>query len=209
MEITLNNLSKKYHHEWIFKNLNKKFTSGNSYAIVGPNGSGKSTLVQVISGALLPSSGEITYKGTNNISPDDIYKYLSFASPYLELIEEFTLTEFLQFHFKFKPIQSGLMTDDLIHEMYLDKAKNKYIKNFSSGMKQRLKLGLCFFAETPIILLDEPTSNLDQKGTEWYKSLVKLTSPEKIVIIASNQPAEYEHCNEIIDINDYKSMVTN
>lgn len=204
MEITLNNLSKKYHHEWIFKNLNKKFTAGNSYAIVGPNGSGKSTLVQVMSGALLPSSGQIAYRDTDDISPDEIYKYLSFASPYLELIEEFTLTEFLQFHFKFKTIQSGLNTNDLIHEMYLDKAKNKYIKNFSSGMKQRLKLGLCFFAQTPIILLDEPTSNLDQIGVEWYKSLIGLTNPEKIVIIASNQKEEYEHCNEIIDIKDYK-----
>ena len=204
MEISLNNLSKKYHHEWIFKNINKKFTAGNSYAIVGPNGSGKSTLIQVISGALLPSSGEITYHNSSNISPDDIYRHLSFASPYLELIEEFTLTEFLQFHFKFKKLLPGLNIEGLIGEMYLDSAKNKYIKNFSSGMKQRLKLGLCFFAETPIVLLDEPTSNLDETGTEWYKSLVAKVIPEKIVIIASNQKEEYEHCNKIIDINVYK-----
>jgi ABC-type multidrug transport system ATPase subunit len=204
MEISLNNLSKKYHHEWIFKNINFKCTSGNSYAIIGPNGSGKSTLTQVISGALLPSSGELIYHNSKDIPPEEIYKHLSFASPYLELIEEFTLTEFLQFHFKFKPILPGLTIDELIGEMYLENAKNKYIKNFSSGMKQRLKLGLCFYSQTPILLLDEPTSNLDETGTKWYKSLVTKLDSERIVIIASNQKEEYEHCNKFIDINVYK-----
>ena len=204
MEITLNNLSKKYHHEWIFKNLDQQFISGQSYAITGPNGSGKSTLVQVISGALLPTSGSITYKSQEIIPEEDIYQHLSIASPYLELIEEFTLTEFLQFHFKFKKIKQGLNIDDIITKTYLDKAKHKFIKNFSSGMKQRLKLGLCFFVESPIILLDEPTSNLDESGINWYKEHIESETLEKLVIIASNQKDEYTHCQSIIDINTFK-----
>lgn len=204
MEITLKNLSKKYHHEWIFKNLNAEFVSGESYAITGPNGSGKSTLIQVIAGVLLPTSGTITYKKSALISPDDIYQQLSLASPYLELIEEFTLIEFLQFHFKFKILKKGVSINSIITELYLDDAKNKYLKNFSSGMKQRLKLGLCFFAETPIILLDEPTSNLDQTGVKWYKKHIQSSMDEKLVIIASNQKEEYSHCKNLISISDYK-----
>lgn len=204
MEIALENLSKKYHREWIFKNINTKLISGKSYAITGPNGSGKSTFIQVIAGALIPSSGNIIYQNGQNIPVEDVYQHLSFASPYLELIEEFTLTEFLQFHFKFKSIKTGMDINDIIEVTYLNDARNKYIKNFSSGMKQRLKLALCFFAETPIILLDEPTSNLDEKGINWYKDHIQNNTSNKLVIIASNQKEEYTHCNSIININDYK-----
>lgn len=204
MEITLENLSKKYYREWIFKNINIKLVSGKTYAITGPNGSGKSTLIQVIAGALLPSSGNIIYQNGQNIQVENIYQHLSFASPYLELIEEFTLTEFLHFHFKFKNIKTGMDINDIIEATYLNDARNKYIKNFSSGMKQRLKLALCFFAETPIILLDEPTSNLDEKGIKWYKDHIQIDSSNKLVIIASNQKEEYAHCHSIININDYK-----
>ena len=204
MEITLKDLSKKYHHEWIFKNLNIQLVAGDNYAIIGPNGSGKSTLIQVIAGALLPTSGNIIYKNHEVIPSDNIYQYLSMASPYLELIEEFTLTEFLHFHFKFKVLKKGMNIKDIINELYLNDSKNKYLKNFSSGMKQRLKLGLCFFTETPIVLLDEPTSNLDEKGINWYKECVRSCTKGKLVIIASNQKEEYLHCNNLINIIDHK-----
>lgn len=204
MKITLENLSKKYHREWIFKNFSAELVSGESYAITGPNGSGKSTLIQVISGALLPTSGTIVYAHQKIISPEDIYQHISIASPYLELIEEFTLFEFLQFHFKFKVIKKGMTIEDVINKTYLDSARNKYIKNFSSGMKQRLKLGLCFFSETPILLFDEPTSNLDEQGIAWYEEHIQSETSEKLILIASNQKAEYAHCRTIIDVNRYK-----
>ncbi len=204
MEITLENLSKKYHREWVFKNLNLKLLSGESYAITGPNGSGKSTLIQVIAGAMLPSSGKIAYQNHQEIPAEEIYQHLSFASPYLELVEEFTLVEFLEFHFKFKEVKKGMSVVDIVAETYLIDAKDKYIKNFSSGMKQRLKLALCFFSQSSIILLDEPTSNLDEKGIDWYKSHVQNDLSSKLVMIASNQKEEYAHCDTIVNINDYK-----
>ncbi len=204
MEITLENLSKKHHREWIFKDLNLKLFSGESYAITGPNGSGKSTFIQVIAGALLPTSGKITYKNHQDIPAEEVYQYLSFASPYLELIEEFTLVEFLEFHFKFKIIKDGMNTNDVMVEAYLEDAKNKYIKNFSSGMKQRLKLALCFFSQSSIILLDEPTSNLDEQGINWYKKQIMSSTAGKLVVIASNQKEEYAHCDSVIKIGDYK-----
>ena len=204
MEITLKNLGKKYHREWVFKNLNAKLASKESYAITGANGSGKSTLIQVVSSALLPSFGTIIYQNDKHIPAKEVYRYLSMVSPYLELIEEFTLLEFLQFHFKFKTIKKNMDINDIINEAYLTDAKNKYLKNFSSGMKQRLKLALCFFSESLVLLLDEPTSNLDQKGIDWYKHHIDMNTPNKLVIVASNQKQEYAHCNTVIDINDYK-----
>jgi ABC-type multidrug transport system ATPase subunit len=204
MKIELEGLGKKYLHEWVFKNLNTTLSSGNSYAITGPNGSGKSTLIQVIAGALLPSSGNISYDIGAHIPNEEIYQHISIATPYLEMIEEFTLIEFLNFHFKFKKLAPKMNVDKLISASYLDNAKNKYIKNFSSGMKQRLKLALCFFSDSEILLFDEPTSNLDQKGIEWYQYHVNSISKDTLTVIASNQKDEYAHCNSIININDYK-----
>ena len=121
MKITLENLSKKYHREWIFKNITLELESGTSYAITGHNGSGKSTLIQIISGATLQSSGNITYSCSNQIAADEIYQHISFASPYLELIEEFTLYEFLVFHFKYKKLKSGTSIEDILSTLSLDK----------------------------------------------------------------------------------------
>jgi ABC-type multidrug transport system ATPase subunit len=91
MNISLNNVGRRFNKEWIFRNLSTEFTSGNSYAILGPNGSGKSTLLSVLTGSLSPSEGEISFSDTKEISVENIYKYISLAAPYLELVETFTL----------------------------------------------------------------------------------------------------------------------
>lgn len=201
MKITLDNLSKKYNREWIFKGLGYKLNQGKSYSITGPNGSGKSTLLKIISGASPATSGTIQYQQNDQeISGDDIYQYMSLATPYMELVEEFTLIEMLKFHFGFKSTSEQHTIDDLINIMYLEKAKSKQIKNFSSGMKQRLKLGLAFFSDTPILMLDEPTSNLDTKGTDWYLKHVHKLKTEKLLVIASNQHYEYDFCQHEIEL---------
>ena len=102
MKITLQNIGRRFNRDWIFKNIDYTFTSGQSYAILGPNGSGKSTLLQILNGSLSPSAGNINY--SLNESPleiETVFKQLSLAAPYLELIEEFTLDEMIGFHFRF------------------------------------------------------------------------------------------------------------
>lgn len=203
MDITLKDTSKKYNREYIFKNLSYTFKNGHSYALTGSNGSGKSTLIQVLSGYMRPTKGEIVYEHpTTHV--DDVYEKISLATPYMELIEEFTLMELLQFHFQFK--QPTHPIDHIVKIAYLEDAKHKAVKNFSSGMKQRLKLALSFFSEAAILLLDEPTSNLDAKGTEWYRDQLQniLKQRSRLVIIASNQNHEYDLCEEILNIEDYK-----
>jgi ABC-type multidrug transport system ATPase subunit len=205
MQITLNKIGKKFQHEWIFKNFNYEFFTGHSYAIIGPNGSGKSTLLQIVSGLMLPSEGQVLYyKNKKLIDSDYTFRLIDISAPYQELVEEFTLTEFLQFHFKFKSLKNGLDQKDLISLMHLEKSSHKYIKNFSSGMKQRLKLALAFFSDSPVMLLDEPTSNLDEHGINWYMQNIKANISDKLILISSNQPMEYSFCDKIININDFK-----
>ncbi|MEH3115390.1 ABC transporter ATP-binding protein [Pedobacter terrae] len=204
MNITLQNVGRRFNKEWIFRNLSTEFTIGNSYAILGPNGSGKSTLLSVLTGSLSPSEGEISFSDTTDIPVESIYKYISLAAPYLELVETFTLNEIIDFHFKFKNFASGLDAKKLISVLGLEKAANKQIKYFSSGMKQRTKLALACCADTPILFLDEPTSNLDVQGISWYRELIENFGKERLTIIGSNQIQEYDFCTNYIQISDYK-----
>src|SRR5690606_8438251 len=153
------------------------FEQGNSYAILGANGSGKSTLLQVISGSLSPSEGNIIYRNQEQpVDPEQIFQQLSLAAPYLEFIVELTLTELISFHFKFKPFLAGYDAVKIIELLGFEKSKNKLLKYFSSGMKQRVKLALAFCSDTPVLLLDEPTSNLDTEGIAWYHTLISRFS---------------------------------
>ncbi|WP_323757396.1 ABC transporter ATP-binding protein [Roseivirga sp.] len=205
MRIEVENLGKKYAREWIFRKLDMEFDSQFSYAITGPNGSGKSTLLQILTGVFLPTEGIISYfKRDETILEEDFYKHLDIVTPYLELIEEFTLDEFLKFHFQFKQLSEGVSIDDFIQHVYLEKDRDKQLQNFSSGMKQRLKLGLAFYSQSPICFLDEPTSNLDAQGIAWYLTHVKKALDKKLVIISSNQKYEYDFCDKVVSIPDFK-----
>ncbi|WP_435353865.1 ABC transporter ATP-binding protein [Emticicia sp. SJ17W-69] len=205
MKILLENLGKKFRKEWIFRKVNLSFELGNSYTFVGPNGSGKSTLLQVLAGVMPHTEGNISYQVANQkVSVDDIFKKIVIAAPYLELVEEFTLQESVEFHQKFKAFKDNISATQLIDLLQLSAHKDKTVKNFSSGMKQRLKLGLAFFSESPVILLDEPTSNLDAQGIAWYLEQIEKHTANRLLIICSNQPNEYSFCKNIIDVRDFK-----
>ncbi|TXK37086.1 ABC transporter ATP-binding protein [Pontibacter qinzhouensis] len=204
MLINLSNLGKRYNYEWIFRNLTFTFESGSSYAILGHNGSGKSTLLTLIAGHNLPSEGELSYSLSGSpIAPEQAFRQLSLTAPYLELVEEFTLHEMLSFHANFKPLRHNISHGQLIERMGLTKARNKFVKDFSSGMKQRLKLGLALYADTPLLLLDEPTTNLDSEGIAWYQEHVDLNKTDRIVIIGSNIEHEYGFCEQRLHITDF------
>jgi ABC-type multidrug transport system ATPase subunit len=205
LKIHLHEASKRFQYEWIFKNLNLQLTQGDALAITGGNGSGKSTLLKCISGAIPISSGKITFESTGSQIPEtDWYKHLAVSAPYLELPEEFTLTEAIDFHFKFKKPLNRTQPRDLIEILYLDQHVRKPVSQFSSGMKQRLKLGLALFSDVPLILLDEPTSNLDKKGIAWYAKLIETYRSNRILIVCSNEPREYEFCSRRLALEDFK-----
>lgn len=205
MKISLQNIGRRFNRDWIFRNIDYTFMSGETYAILGPNGSGKSTLLQVLNGSLAPSTGTINYLLKDEpIGAEAIFKQLSLAAPYLELIEEFTLDEMTDFHFKFKPYRQGMDKEGLISLLNLEGARHKLIRYFSSGMKQRLKLALAFCSDTPTLMLDEPTSNLDSQGVDWYLNLVQQFAADRLTIICSNQLHEYSFCKHQLNISEYK-----
>jgi ABC-type multidrug transport system ATPase subunit len=204
MKIALNNVGRRFNKEWIFRNMSTEFSSGNSYAILGPNGSGKSTLLSILMGSLTPSEGDISFADGSDIPVEDIYKYISLAAPYLELVETFTLKEIINFHFKFKNFAAGVDAQSLIGILGLEKSANKEIKYFSSGMKQRTKLALACCSDSPILFLDEPTSNLDVQGIDWYHELIENFAKDRLTIIGSNQIHEYDFCQNHLQIADFK-----
>ncbi|MFL5754089.1 MAG: ATP-binding cassette domain-containing protein [Bacteroidia bacterium] len=206
LSIQLENLGKRYLREWIFRNLSLTINPGDKYVILGSNGSGKSTLMQVIANYQVATEGKITYADHGKeIHPDKIYERLSIASPYLELIEEFTIVESITHQAVFKPFRNNYSVKELIEIAELEHAKDKFIKFYSSGMKQRLKLTLAILAECPLLLLDEPVSNLDRSAISWYKKMMEKYASDKTVIVCSNKiEDEYEFCTKQVEVENYK-----
>jgi ABC-2 type transport system ATP-binding protein len=221
MTISLSDAGKRYNRDWIFRHFDFTFTYGNSYAIVGPNGSGKSTLLQVISGAVGLSEGKIIVdpaslavagessivsnqpelkKMRSEIIVENIYQYISIAAPYLEVIEEMTITEFLEFHQTFKPLLPALSITEIIETVGLNNAAKKQIRYYSSGMKQRVKLAQAIFSDVPVVLLDEPCTNLDISGIALYQHLIETYCKDRLVIVSSNDEAEYGFCKEKVNM---------
>ena len=201
MQIVLENISKRFKRNWVFRGVTNNFVSGKSYALVGSNGSGKSTLLKIIAGFEHATLGEITYSTPDPVHKSDFSNYFTFCSPYQELIREMKLMEFLDFHQK---MTEQIDTKTLLQTVNLAGNEDKLLDNFSSGMIQRLKLGITFFTSRPIILLDEPTSTLDISGKEIFKNLFQEHQQEKLIIMASNEENEFSLCDHLMPIEDFK-----
>ncbi len=197
MRIAGTDLGKKFETRWIFKNISVELQPGESLAITGSNGSGKSTLLQILACSLTPSIGKINYFIDHQpLETEEVPGKINFCAPYVELIEEFTLKEHLEFHAKFhKPT---LPIKNIMERMGYPESANQPIRQFSSGMKQRLRLVLTFFFNSRAIFFDEPTSNLDESGITWYLSEIKKILGERTILIASNQRYEYDFCQKTI-----------
>lgn len=207
-EIDLKNVGKRYNSEWIFKNLHANFRSGNATAILGGNGSGKSTALRTVFGYAPLSAGEIIYQYDGKIvKQSEAYKHFSICAPYLELYEELTLAELATFHFSLKRALPQIQVSDFAELIDLKKAAEKPIKYFSSGMKQRVRIGLALMSDVKAIFLDEPTSNLDKRAIDWYRSTIEEFRMDRILLVASNQQeAEYFFCDEKIEIENFKPV---
>lgn len=196
VKISLDGLGKRYRQQWVFRNLEQTLHSPQKIAILGHNGSGKSTFLRTVAGIQAPSEGRIFWEISGKPLPkENVFRRLSFCAPGMELIEELTLDETLAFHFRFKPLLSGIALRDIPAMLGLQNARHKPLSDFSSGMKQRVKLALTLFADTPVALLDEPCTNLDDAGIAQYLGWVDDYCKEKLVVVASNDPREYPFCD--------------
>ena len=205
MDIALEQLGKRFRYEWIFRNLNADLHPGERWAILGPNGSGKSTLLKILSGHLSPTKGYAHFtRHGKPVEPDAVYHNIAYAAPYIELIEEFTLEEALLFHSRLKPLPAGMDVGDLAELLELPGAAQKPLRMFSSGMKQRVKLALAICSNSSVLLLDEPTTNLDKTASLWFHQLLNRFAAGRLVVIATNEQADVEGCGHFLDIRDYK-----
>jgi ABC-type multidrug transport system ATPase subunit len=205
MKISLEHISKRFQKHWIFKDINYSFAVPQAIAILGPNGCGKSTLLRIIAGMQAPSIGKVNFYNNDIAVPvNEVFSNVSFCAPGMEVVEELTLREFFDFHFSFKPTLPYLTTDDIIKLIGLKDAADKPIGDYSSGMKQRVKLAQAIFADTSILLLDEPCTNLDQQGIEQYREWIEQYGTDRLVIVASNDAREYFFCTEQLEIEKYK-----
>lgn len=210
MTISLSDAGKRFNREWIFRHVTLQFEEGGHYAITGPNGSGKSTLLQVIAGATATSEGNLIWQPTPQrdslpLEADKVFQQLSIAAPYLDLIEEMTITELLEFHSQFKPLLPAWSAKDIVGKVGLEKAAHKQIRYYSSGMKQRAKLAQAIFSDVKVILLDEPCTNLDATGIALYQQLIHEFGGNRTIIVSSNDEQEYGFCQQQINIMDYKT----
>lgn len=205
MKIELLQAGRRFNREWIFRNATLHFSSGTAYAITGPNGSGKSTLLQCLAGMLRLSEGKISFLENEHPVPEEnMFRSVSFCAPYLELIEEMNLVEFFDFHGSFKPFINAFNTTDIIRIIGLDKSADKQIRYYSSGMKQRVKLAQAILSQTPAIFLDEPCTNLDAAGIDLYHAMIRDYGANRLILVSSNDPAEYRFCNEKLSMQELK-----
>jgi ABC-type multidrug transport system ATPase subunit len=206
MRVELVDIGKRFQNHSVFNGVNLDIPSGYRGVILGGNGSGKSTLLKIISGALEPSQGTVSYFiGEQKVPSDRMYQQVSFCGPYTELIEDFTLPELIDFQAKFKSFLPGLSSQLIRDRLNLERFKNQRIKTFSSGMKQRVRLALSIMSNTPLLLLDEPTSNLDPQGKTWYMELVTEFAQNKTILVASNHlKDEYAFATHEINLHNYQ-----
>ncbi len=202
MNIQLTNAGKKYSNNWIFRNFSCLFITGKRYVVLGPNGSGKSTLLKIVSGAATLSEGTTEYTFNNKtIKPEDVFKYVSIAAPWLDIPEEYTLEEIITFHTQFKKFVNGISVMEAIKILDLEHTREKHYRNFSSGMKQRVKLGLAILTDAPLLLLDEPVTALDAKSVDWYKNMINQYSKDKtILVFSNNREEEFGFCDEKVQL---------
>jgi ABC-type multidrug transport system ATPase subunit len=204
MIISTENLGKRFNREWIFQNLSRVFKPGDCIAITGPNGSGKSTLMHLLWAQTIPSKGKILYQVNGDIiAPEDAFEHLTIAAPYLDLIESYTLKEMLDFHFSYKKPLGGMTTSEMINRLDLGNTDTKRLEVFSSGMKQRVKLGLAFFSDVPVTFLDEPTTNLDEASVGWYHHHLQQLN-QRLLFIATNTREDYPEFAQKLHLPDLK-----
>lgn len=201
LQVELQQIGKRFGRQWLFQNVSVLMQPGNAYALTGHNGSGKSTLLQIIYGYQVASKGKVLVRsGDTLVETADLFRYSAFVAPYIELPDELTVEEQLRFHFSFKKLREGFTVSRVMEEIWLADNASKKIKYLSSGMRQRVKLAQAFYADVPLLFFDEPCTNLDARGMEWYRNHALGAKPRTLMIIASNQEFEYAFADQVIPV---------
>jgi len=202
MKIVLSDISKRYTSNWILKKINYTFESGRIYGVTGHNGSGKSTLMKIISTQLSPTLGKIEFSSEENeiYRTSDLKDRITYAAPYISLLENLSLVELFEFYTTFRKMKNDLSFQDFLELLKYPYKKHQLIKDYSSGMKQRLALAFALFSQSELVLLDEPTSFLDDSAKEWFYQIIQTHRSNSTMIISSNDANDLRFCSDCLHL---------
>jgi len=205
MQVNFKDAQRSFGAQIVFNKLNYRFEENSKTAVLGGNGSGKSTLLKCLYGALSLSHGAVTYHlADKELNAQEAVNKISFSGPYFELIEELEALEFLETYQRFRRLL--INPADILNYAYLEQSSQKKIKQFSSGMKQRLRLSLALFSASELVILDEPTANLDPQGIEWYKELLVSQLGKRSLVVGSNfSEDEIFLCQDKLKVSDFST----
>ena len=200
-------ITKRFIRRLLFRNLSFNLEGGQSIAITGSNGSGKSTLLRLVAGIMTPSKGDIKLVLEGRaLASDERPLQVGFVAPYFNVYDGFSASENLEFIAKVRRLNEGKSRiQEVLETVSLSKRSNDLVKTFSSGMKQRLKLGAAILTSPPLLLLDEPTTTLDVAGIKIVRHLMqKQVEKGGLLILATNNPDEVSWCDSAIAIEDFR-----
>jgi heme exporter protein A len=171
--------------------------------IAGRNGAGKSTLIKLIAGTLSPASGTVAVMINGvPIAADDLQNHIGLVGPYLALYDEFTPRELLEVTARLRGMKwSDSESTALLERVNLGHVDKRPARGFSSGMLQRLRFAVALQHKPALLLLDEPTSNLDEDGVQLVKSIIDDHQPRGTIFLASNDARELAWCTRIVRLD--------
>lgn len=202
MELTANRIIKRFGHFLVLKNINLKVSSGSAIAITGPNGSGKTTLVKILCNLMAPTRGEVIYqKNGKKIERENIFQYIGLVGPYLQLYQELSAQENIDFFARMRNLKNYSPRVKYLMELFnLNGREHDAVKTYSSGMQQRLKYVCALIHEPEVLFVDEPRSNLDQKGIEAVYSILREQKKDKILVISTNDQEDLTLADQVIQV---------
>lgn len=193
MGLELKSVEKRYDNKTVIQKININFKAG-IYGFLGPNGAGKSTMLRMLSTVEQPEAGMISYQGSDIFQMGEGYREkLGYVPQKFGYYPDFTAYKFLQYMAKLKDISDGeKVIKEILEKVNLWQEKDKKVKTFSGGMKQRLNIAQSLLNNPEILLLDEPTVGLDPNERIHFKNFLLQISENKIVIFATHIVSDVE-----------------
>ncbi|MGQ9495304.1 MAG: ABC transporter ATP-binding protein [Thermoanaerobaculaceae bacterium] len=203
VRLAFSGVTKRFGRRLVLKGISGNTSPGKVLVVTGPNGSGKSTLLNILAGLMRPTQGEVVYwQNGSTLERPLWYRVLGVCAPDMAVYEELTALENLRFFLRVR----GLPQDETYMSSWLERLGleaadfRRPVSQFSSGMLQRVKLAQAMVHQPGVLLLDEPSSNLDKSGHELVAQLIKELKEAAAIIVATNDPREVAWGDEVIEL---------
>lgn len=204
--LVVDKVSKKYGRRVLFRRISFDISGGQTLAVTGANGSGKSTLLRILAGVLRPTKGTVhLHLNGAEIAQEERPIQTGLVAPYLNVYDGFTARENLEFIARARrlPNQQNQI-DEVLELVTLVARADEYVSTYSSGMKQRIKYAAALLTQPPLLLLDEPSANLDEAGLAMVSRVMeRQRNAGRLLIIATNVADEASACDQIVRIEDF------